>query len=93
MSLGIFAAATWGPLTGNGGRTGSSRIRAVAEFEAEAVSFLVCNRKDIDNHSDRYLSGYLDHHDEIPLVSPETFMKAAGLIEQMETTWMKPMEE
>jgi len=67
--------------------------KTVREFEAEAVSFLVCSRKDIANPSDRYLSGYLDHYDEIPLISPETIMKAAGLIEQMGTTRMKPRKE
>ncbi len=67
--------------------------KKVREFEAEAVSFLVCSRKDITNPSDRYLSGYLDHHDEIPPISPEAIMKAAGLIEQMGTTRMKPRKE
>lgn len=67
--------------------------KTVREFEAEAVSFLVCSRKNIANPSDRYLSGYLDHHAEIPPISPETIMKAAGLIEQMGATRMKQRKE
>ena len=39
--------------------------KTVAEFKAKKFSFLVCSRKNINNPSDLYLSGYLDHHDEI----------------------------
>ena len=58
-------------------------VLPVAEFEAEAISFLVCARKGIATSSDRYLSGYLGTHTEAPRVSLDCIMRAAGLIEQM----------
>ena len=59
------------------------------EFEAESVSFLVCQRHGIQTTSHEYLSQYADGHDDIPSISMESVMKAAGLIETMSRERMK----
>ena len=56
---------------------------AVKEFEAESVTYLLCKRLGIDNPSDQYLSGYVNQDQEVPPISLECIMKAAGLIEKM----------
>jgi hypothetical protein len=61
-----------------------------SEFEAESVCYLVCERLGITNPSANYLSGYYDRHGDVPAISLECVLKAAGLIEQMSTGWMKP---
>jgi hypothetical protein len=53
------------------------------EFEAESVSYLVCKRLGIETTSAEYLSGYLKRDEDIPAISLECVMKAAGLIESM----------
>ena len=53
------------------------------EFEAETVNWLICQRLGIENCSDRYLSGYLDANDEIPEISVDKIMKAAGNVEAL----------
>jgi hypothetical protein len=53
------------------------------EFEAETVNWLVCERLGIKNNSDRYLSGYLKDNAEIPDVSVDTILKAAGIVESL----------
>ena len=55
----------------------------VREFEAESVSWLVCERAGIYTPSEKYLSGYLYEHDEIPRISLESVLRAAGWIEKM----------
>ncbi len=64
-----------------------------AEFEAESVTYLVCERLGIDNPSAEYLSGYLKKDQEIPNISIECVMKAAGLIEQMGRERLKLRKE
>jgi len=65
------------------------------EFEAESISFLVCGRLGIEGPSAEYLAGYLrgDHAQEVPNISLERVMKAAGLIEQMGSALLKPRKE
>lgn len=53
------------------------------EFEAESVCWLVCERLGIENPSARYLSGYLESNGEIPPISLEEVLKAAGMIEAL----------
>jgi len=53
------------------------------EFEAESVAWLVCERAGIKNPSAQYLSGYLSNNQQIPHISIETVLKAAGMIEAM----------
>jgi hypothetical protein len=62
----------------------------VLEFEAESVAYLVCSRANIDNPSEKYLSGYVGAQIEVPAISLECLMKAAGLIETMSKENMKP---
>ena len=55
----------------------------IEEFEAESVAYIVCSRNGIINNSAQYLNCYLDNNKEIPPVSIEAILKAAGLIENM----------
>ena len=59
------------------------------EFEAESVSFLVCQRQGIQTTSHEYLSQFVKDHTDIPSISMESVMKAAGLIETMSREKMK----
>jgi hypothetical protein len=52
------------------------------EFEAESVSYLICERLGIESPSAAYLAGYLKDK-EPPEISLECVMKSTGLIEQM----------
>lgn len=60
--------------------------KTTEEFEAESVAYLVCKRIGVQTTADRYLSGYLDANQQVPEISMECVMKAAGLIEQMGST-------
>ena len=53
------------------------------EFEAETAAWLCCERLGIQNPSADYLSGYLDHNAEIPEVSLDAILRAAGAIEAL----------
>jgi hypothetical protein len=53
------------------------------EFEAESICYLVCSRRAIASPSAEYLSGYLNNNAEVPDISLDCVMKAAGLIQQM----------
>jgi len=55
----------------------------VVEFEAESVSYLVCKRFGLETASEEYLAGYVRSEMEVPSISLECVMKAAGLIEKM----------
>ncbi|MHB8766854.1 MAG: ImmA/IrrE family metallo-endopeptidase [Deferrisomatales bacterium] len=57
--------------------------RRAREFEAESVCYLVCRRLGLEPPSDEYLSGYLKATGDVPEISLECVVKAAGLIEQM----------
>ena len=59
------------------------------EFEAESVSFMVCQRQGIQTTSPEYLSQFVKDHADIPTISMESVMKAAGLIESMSCQKMK----
>lgn len=63
------------------------------EFEAESVCYLVCRRQGIDNKSEEYLSGYVKANAEMPTISLDSVMTAAGLIERMGRERMKPRKE
>jgi len=65
----------------------------VCEFEAESVAYLICERLGIKNPSDEYLAGYMGKNEEVPSISLECVMKAAGLIEQMGRQRLKPRKE
>lgn len=55
----------------------------IREFEAESVAWLVCERAGLKNPSAEYLSGYMNENAQIPQVSLENVLKAAGMIEAM----------
>lgn len=55
----------------------------VMEFEAESVSFLVCQRMSIDTPAAEYLSGYLNNNEVVPEISLDTIFKAVQRIESM----------
>ena len=57
--------------------------KEIVEFEAESVAYLVCQRLNIDVPSAAYLSSYVKKQNEVPRISLECVMKAAGLIEKM----------
>jgi hypothetical protein len=62
----------------------------VREFEAESVSYMVCTRAGIDCPSEQYLAGYVTKEAQVPPISLECVMKAAGLIETMGRGKMPP---
>lgn len=54
------------------------------EFEAESISWLICNRLGISSPSEKYLNGYLDKNDEIPSgISVDMIFKASNDIWRM----------
>lgn len=53
------------------------------EFEAESVAYLVNTRLGINAGSARYLAGYLESSGQIPAISLERVLKAAGYIESL----------
>ena len=67
--------------------------RAFCEFEAESVSYLVCQRRGIDNPSEEYLAGYVKGNVPMPEISLDCVMAAAGLIEKMGRERLKPRKD
>lgn len=67
--------------------------REQKEFEAETVSWLVCERLGIKNPSAQYLSDYLNHNDQIPSVSIDTILKATNTVESFIYTNKTPRKE
>lgn len=55
----------------------------VREFEAESVAYLVCRRLGLDCPAASYLAGYVKQREDVPSISLDLVMKAAGLIESM----------
>ena len=90
MSWRTSTAATSAHLRFNGGRTVRGLSHDIREFEAESVAYLVCLRCGIDISSEQYLSGFLEENEQVPPISLERVMKAAGLIESMSQRRMKP---
>lgn len=62
----------------------------VQEFEAESVAYMVCARSGIDSPAEQYLAGYVEKQEQVPSISLECVMKAAGLIETMSRGRVKP---
>ena len=63
------------------------------EFEAESVCWLICERMGLRNPSAEYLKGYLGSHNEIPDISLDAVLKAAGHIETMIVGNKEPRQE
>lgn len=60
------------------------------EFEAECVSYIVCNRKRIGSETKRHLWTYLDENNEIPKSSIKRILEAVVEIEKMLYRKYKP---
>ena len=58
------------------------------EFEAETVSYLVCQRLGIRTHSVEYLANYLDKKGLIPEISAELVFQAVDIIQSMASGYM-----
>lgn len=59
-------------------------LKTIEEFEAEAVSWLVCRRLGLKTPSDRYLSSYwADKDKDLPDISLNNILWAAGKIEAL----------
>ena len=56
---------------------------SVREFEAEAVSYLVCERRGLRTSSAEYLAGYARRDTELPPISLHAVLWAAHKIEEM----------
>jgi hypothetical protein len=63
--------------------------RNAEEFEAESVSYLVCNRAGLETPAAEYLNGYLNANAEVPPISLEAVFRAAQRIESMRIKLMK----
>jgi hypothetical protein len=53
------------------------------EFEAELAAYIVAKRRRIASGSDRYLSEYLNTHDEVPPIDVELVIRVSDRIEKM----------
>jgi hypothetical protein len=67
--------------------------KSAVEFEAETVAYLACSRIGISTSSEAYLSSYIGEHENIPGISLECLMKAAGVIESMGRKRLKPRKD
>ena len=63
------------------------------EFEAESVSWLLCQRLGIVGPSVRYLNGYLENEDTIPEISVDAVLKAVSRIERLLWQDINPRKE
>ena len=63
------------------------------EFEAESVSWLVCQRMGIENNSAEYLAHHLSDDDTIPNISMDAVVKAVGKIERLLKGLVPPRRE
>ena len=62
------------------------------EFEAETVSFLVCQRLGIKSHAVEYLAHYFEKYDQIPEISAELMFQAVDIIQDMASGYMSVID-
>lgn len=62
------------------------------EFEAETVSFLVCQRLGIKTNAVRYLADYFGENDLIPEISAELMFQAVDIIQDMASGYMSVID-
>lgn len=62
---------------------GRSYTKEIKEFEAEIVSYLVCQRLGIETQSVEYLSNYMEENELIPPILIDFVFQAVDIIEQM----------
>lgn len=65
----------------------------LCELEAESVAYLVCDRFGIKTKSDEYLASHINSEDDMKLISVESVIKTAGLIERMGTKKLPQRKE
>ena len=71
---------------------GRSCSKTEKEFEAETVSFLVCQRLGIKSHAVDYLAHYFDENDLIPEISAELVFQAVDIIQDMASGYMSVID-
>ena len=71
---------------------GRQCTEAQKEFEAETVSYLVCQRLGISTHSVEYLANYLDKEGLIPEISAELVFQAVDMIQDMASNYMSVVD-
>jgi hypothetical protein len=62
------------------------------EFEAETVSYLVCQRLGIRSHAVEYLAHYFEENDMIPEISAELMFQAVDIIQDMASGYMNVID-
>jgi Zn-dependent peptidase ImmA (M78 family) len=62
------------------------------EFEAETVSFLVCQRLGIKSHAVEYLANYFADNNLIPEISAELVFQAVDIIQDMASGYMSVID-
>lgn len=62
------------------------------EFEAETVSFLVCQRLGIKSHAVEYLADYFADNNLIPEISAELVFQAVDIIQDMASGYMSVID-
>lgn len=67
---------------------GRSCSKIEKEFEAETVSYLVCQRLGIKSHAIEYLANYFEENDLIPEISAELMFQAVDIIQDMASGYM-----
>lgn len=66
-----------------GGWKTRNLTHAEEEFEAETVSWLVCERAGVENPSEKYLAGYMKENGTIPPISINSVLLSVNEIERM----------
>ena len=62
------------------------------EFEAETVSYLVCQRLGIKSHAVKYLAEYYAENDLIPEISAELMFQAVDIIQDMASGYISVID-
>jgi hypothetical protein len=63
---------------------------AVAEIEAESVTYIVCARAGVSTHSAEFLSSFVEDKDDLEAISLDLISRVAGRIEEMGQRLMPP---
>ncbi len=71
---------------------GRSCSKTEKEFEAETVSYLVCQRLGIKSHAVEYLADYFAENNLIPEISAELVFQAVDIIQNMASGYMSVID-
>jgi len=80
--IGHILAGHLGPLKERKVPDRSKLGRSKEEMEAESISYIVCQRRNIVTTSAQYLSGYADQNVNLPEFSLDVVLRVAGTIEE-----------